>query len=384
MRLRFLIGWLMAVGWRAMRPSPGSIFSGRELIDSVRHPERLRTLPLRRWDSLLRVARRANLIGRVRQAGIFHELPAQVRTHLESAEVLAAHQRAAIGWETSHLAKAFAAEDFPVILLKGSAYACTGLVAAEGRLFGDVDILVPRTDLTRAEAALMLQGWAGGDSDPYDERYYRQWMHEIPPMTHRGRGTVVDLHHNILPSTARNSPDAGLLLAASRPLPGTRFRALCPVDMVIHSATHLFYESELQNGLRDLFDLDALLGQFAAEERGFWQDLVVRAGVLGLASPLYLACRYCRFLLGTAVPQQMLAALEQAAGFGAVSLRVLDAIYLRALMPDHPLSGDTTTAIARLAVYLRGHYLRMPIGLLTAHLSRKLFMRLFRNTSRAV
>ena len=364
--------------------------SGQELIDSVRHPERLRTLPLRRWDSLLRVARRANLIGRlalgVRRAGFFAELPAPVQTHLKSAEVLTTHQRAAIEWETNHLAKAFAAEDFPVILLKGAAYACAGLAAAEGRLFGDVDILVPRADLTRAEAALMLHGWASGDSDPYDERYYRQWMHEIPPMTHRGRGTVVDLHHNILPLTARHSPDAGLLLAASQPLPGTRLRVLCPIDRVIHSATHLFYESELQNGLRDLFDLDALLGELAAGEGGgnFWRDLVARASVLGLASPLYLACRYGQQLLGTAVPPPTLAALQQAAGLGAVSLRLLDAIYPRALMPDHPLSSNAAMATARLAIYLRGHYLRMPPGLLTAHLSRKLFMRLFRNTSRSV
>jgi len=371
-----------------MTPSPDKRFSGQELIDCLRHPERLPALPLRRWDSLLRVAKRANLIGRLargaRRAGIFHELPGEIRRHLESAEALVAHQRAAIGWETGHLARAFAAEHFPVILLKGAAYASAGLAAAEGRLFGDVDILVPRAELTRAEAALMLQGWAGGDSDPYDERYYRQWMHEIPPMRHRGRGTVVDLHHNVLPTTARNSPDPALLLAASRPLPGARFRALCPVDMVIHSATHLFYESELQNGLRDLFDLDALLGEFAAGEGGFWQDLVARAGILGLALPLYLACRYGQRLLGTAVPEETMAALAEAAGLGAVSLRALDAIYPRALMPDHPLSSDAPMAIARLAVYLRGHYLRMPMGLLTAHLSRKLVMRLFRNTSRSV
>ncbi len=371
-----------------MKSSLNRAWSGRELIDAICHPEPLRDLPLRRWDCLLRVARRANLIGRlaqgVRRAGFHQELPAAVRAHLASAEVLVTHQRAAIEWETVHLAKAFAKHDFPVVLLKGAAYACTGLAAANGRLFGDVDILVPQADLTQAEAALMLQGWASGDTDPYDQRYYRQWMHEIPPMAHRGRGTVVDLHHNILPLTARNSPDAARLLAASRPLPGTRFRVLCPADMVIHSATHLFYESELQSGLRDLFDLDALLGEFSVADGCFWDELVTRARALGLPLPLYLACRYARRLLGTAVPQHVLSELEGAAGIGAVSLGRLDAIYSRALMPDHPLSSDATMALARLAVYLRGHYLRMPPRLLAAHLSRKLFMRLVRNTSRTV
>ncbi|MDR2838687.1 MAG: nucleotidyltransferase family protein, partial [Azonexus sp.] len=228
------------------------------------------------------------------------------------------------------------------------------------------------------------QGWASGGSDPYDQRYYRQWMHEIPPMTHRGRGTVVDLHHNILPLTARNSPPAGELLAWSRALPGSRFRVLCPVDMVIHSATHLFYESELQNGLRDLFDLDALLREFSAAEGDFWDQLVARAIALGLALPLFLACRYCLKLLDTAVPPATLAELERAAGLGAAACRWFDAVYLRALMPDHPLSSDAAMALARLAVYLRGHYLRMPPGLLAAHLSRKAVMRLFRNTSRTV
>ncbi|HEX6734051.1 MAG TPA: nucleotidyltransferase family protein [Azonexus sp.] len=361
--------------------------SGRQLIDAIRHPQSLRELSLKRWDSLLRVARRANLIGRlaggVRQAGFFDELPVQVQMHLNSAEVLTTHQRVAIEWETRHLAKAFESLDAPVVLLKGAAYACAGLVAANGRLFGDVDILVPRAELTRTEAALMLQGWASGHNDAYDERYYRQWMHEIPPMTHRGRGTVVDLHHNILPLTARSSPDAGRLLAASQPLPGSRFRVLCPADMVIHSATHLFHESELQNGLRDLFDLDALLGEFSAKSAGFWEELVARARTLGLELPLYLACRYAVALLGTEIPRPTLETLEKASGLGALSVRWLDAVYLRALMPDHPLSSDGAMALARLAVYLRGHYLRMPFALLTAHLSRKLFMRLFRNTSRA-
>lgn len=365
----------------------GKRLSGSELVESIRFPERLRELPLRRWDSLLRVARRANLLGRlavgVRKTGLHSDLPPQVRVHLESAETLVTHQRSAIEWETQHIAGAFAKLEAPVVLLKGVAYACSGLLAAEGRLFGDVDILVPRTAVNAAEAALMLQGWTTGQTDPYDQRYYRQWMHEIPPMTHRGRGTVIDLHHNILPLTARSSPEAERLIEASQRLADSRFHVLCPADMVIHSATHLFYESELQNGLRDLFDLDALLTEFSARSANFWEEMADRAIHLGLALPLCLALRYTSALLDTHSPVAVRTSLEKAAGLGSLSLSALDAVYLRALMPDHPLSNDARSNIARFAVYLRGHYLRMPPGLLAVHLGRKFFIRLFRNTSRS-
>ena len=367
--------------------SASNRLTGSELIEAIRFPERLRELPLRRWDSLLRVARRANLLGRlavgVRKAGLHSALPPQVRSHLDSAEILVTHQRSAIEWETQHIARAFAKFEAPVVLLKGAAYACGELAAADGRLFGDVDILVPHATVNAAEAALMLQGWTTGQTDPYDQRYYRQWMHEIPPMTHRGRGTVIDLHHNILPLTARSSPDAALLIKASRPLADSRFHVLCPADMVIHSATHLFHESELQNGLRDLFDLDALLSEFSAGSARFWEEMAERAIHLGLALPVCLTLRYTSAILGTSSPVAIRKLLERAAGLGSLSLSSLDAIYRRALMPDHPLSNDARASIARFAVYLRGHYLRMPPGLLAVHLGRKFFIRLFRNTSRS-
>ncbi len=364
-----------------------AVCSGAALIESIRKPESLVHLSLRQWDVLLRVCRRANLLGRlaegVQAVGIDAQLPRQVQPHLVSARVLTAHQREAIVWETRHIEKALSALKAPVVLLKGTAYAIRGLAAAHGRLFGDVDILVPRPDLNSVEAALMVQGWASGHHDDYDDRYYREWMHEIPPMTHRARGTVIDVHHNILPLIARNSPDASLLFEASQPVQGTKFRTLSPVDMVIHSATHLFHESELQNGLRDLFDLDALLVEFSAQTDRFWDELPGRAAQLGLELPLLLALRYTHALLGTPVPDTLVPQLQANAKLSPISLHTLDAIYLRALMPDHSASRTWTQSIARGCVYLRGHALRMPAGRLTLHLGRKLVLRMFRNTSRS-
>lgn len=369
-----------------MKPE-GRVLSGTAFIQSIQKPERLADLPLRQWDLLLRVSRRANLLGRLAEgihaAGMDAHVPQQVRPHLLSTRVLTAHQREAIIWETRHIGNALSALQTPIVLLKGTAYAARGLAAARGRLFGDVDILVPRPVLNDAEAALMVQGWASGHHDDYDERYYREWMHEIPPMTHRARGTVIDVHHNIVPLTARHCPNASMLLDACEPVHGTVFCTFSPVDMVIHSATHLFHESELQNGLRDLFDLDALLVEFSAQSKHFWDGLSSRAAQLGLGLPVLLALRYTRALLGTQVPEHLLPQLQASAKLGPISMQALDAIYLRALMPDHPVSREWSQSVARACVYLRGHGLRMPLARLAFHLGRKSLLRLLRNTSRS-
>lgn len=358
-----------------------------DFIKLFRLPGRLAPLSLAQWDGVIRLAKRSNLIGRlaheVQAQGVAELLPAQVWPHLKSALVLNAHQRQAIAWETRHIGDALRGLGVPLVLLKGSAYAMADLRAARGRLFGDVDVLLPKACILQAEAALMLHGWSSGHSDPYDDRYYRRWMHELPPLSHRKRGTVIDVHHNILPLTARNKPQAHLLIEASQPLDGTDFRILAPCDLVIHSATHLFHEGELQNGLRDLFDLDSLLMELSEKDATFWKNLSVRAEALDLVWPVYLALRYTRLVLGTPVPDWVESSFPTKCVPGAAALKLLDAMYLRALRPDHVLCHMAFTETARAGIFMRSHYLRMPLNLLVHHLGRKAFMRIFKNTSRS-
>jgi hypothetical protein len=83
--------------------------------------------------------------------------------------------------------------------------------------------------LPQAESALMLDGWATTHHDPYDQRYYRRWMHELPPFQHIHRLTTLDVHHGILPDTARLRPDSGKLREAAVPAErDARVRVLAP------------------------------------------------------------------------------------------------------------------------------------------------------------
>jgi hypothetical protein len=284
----------------------------------------------------------------------------------------AGHAQAA-RYEVRQIGRALEGLGLPLILLKGAAYAMAGLDAGRGRLFSDIDILVPKTHLPEVEAALMMHGWITTHHDPYDQRYYRQWMHELPPMQHSRRGNSIDLHHAILQSTARVGEDPDKLRAAARPIAGMPGLAtLSPADMVLHSAVHLFFDGEFDKGLRDLVDLHRLLGQFGTQP-GFWEGLPARARVLELGRPLFYALRYCRLLLGTPVPQAVLDAVAPD-GPNPALRRLMDRLFERALRPLHASCETPASAVARFLLYVRGIWLRMPPLLLSRHLFHKAFV----------
>jgi len=349
------------------------------LVSILRDPRASERLTPSQWDLLLRQARHADLLAHLYvlfdAAGCLESTTVAVRQHLDSVRNLAAKQVSSVRWEIHCIVGALKSVGIVPVLLKGAAYVALELPVARGRLFGDVDVLVARESIERAEHAFLLHGWLSSDMDSYDQRYYRRWMHEIPPMRHVRRGTVIDLHHNILPDTARLKPDSAKLLAAARPVAGLEgVRVLAPTDMLLHSATHLFHEGEFPHGLRDLVDLDGLLTYLSETQPDFWAQLVERAQELDLVRPLFYALRYCSKILHTSVPVSVWSLLSKTQPT-AQMLSLMDAFFLRTLMPEHASCEDALTPTARTALYVRSHYLRMSLGLLLPHLLRKAYRR---------
>lgn len=347
------------------------------LIQVLREPPRMAALGLAEWDLLLRQALAANLTASLYcladEHGLLGQLPGAARRHLEWAGVLVRRHAGGVRFEVAQIGAALAPLGLEPVLLKGAAYALAGLAPARGRLFSDIDLLVPKESLPEVESHLMRHGWMGHHHDEYDQRYYRQWMHEIPPLQHMQRGSVIDVHHAILPLTAAVRPDPAKLRAASLALPGSAgMRILAPADMVLHSATHLFYDGEFDKGLRDLLDLHRLLLEFGAAP-GFWDALPPRAAELELERPLFYALRYCARLLGTPVPAAATAALLPGAPGGAL-LALMDALFLRALLPMHASCAGRLSGLAHGLLYIRGNWLRMPPLLLARHLFHKAFI----------
>ena len=343
------------------------------LIDLLLKPSLCSQLSIKDWETVIRQARVSSLLvrlaTRLQEEGLYEIVPIEPQRHLQAALTLRDRQRVAVRWEVEQLVLMMESTGIPLVLLKGAAYAIAELPPGRCRIFSDFDLLVPREALEKVELAAMTHGWTAGFQNPYDQRYYRQWMHELPPMRHITRRSVIDIHHNLLPDTARLSPDPARLLAAAVPCPGRKdVWVLGPADMILHSAVHLFHDGEFDHGLRDLFDLRDLVSHFMHSESD-WQSLVQRAGEVDLERPLYYTLRYLQRLLDTHIPDTVMASLRHLQP--AVPTRLMDATFERGLLPDHESCRDRWCAPARLLLYIRGHALRMPLYLLLPHLLRK-------------
>jgi hypothetical protein len=346
------------------------------LTTVLSNPQFARGLGTRDWERLIWQARNAELIGQLRfvlhDAEVLAEIPNAARRHLEVAWEISIKHSEAVQWELRSLQDTLGSLGVQVVLLKGAAYSAQSNRAAIGRIFNDIDILVPKTALQVVETNLIRAGWLPSHANVYDERYYREWMHELPPMEHKNRSTVLDVHHTILAPTSGIRPDPKAFFAGSLPIPGrwSFFRVLAPEDMVMHSACHLFF-GEFHKGLRDLFDLHTLLSDFSSDAQ-FWGRLLARSESMGLTLPVLDALQQSRRLFGTDIAIEVLRDFERRSRTSWPQW-TRTWLFDQVLRPNHSSAVGATTRFAQRMAFARSHWLRMPLPLLIYHLSHKLF-----------
>jgi len=350
------------------------------LMLTVRQPQHCLSLNDAQLEQLLNQARASNTLAmlahRLDNNELLEQLPAWFVRHLHSAMQTAAAVHRSVRWEVFNIMRALRNIDTPVLFLKGAAYLLAHNSAAPGRVFSDVDFLVPKQRIAEVEKALLSYGWVQGNISRYDERYYRQWMHEVPPLKHIKRKSTLDVHHAILPLTTKARPNTDLLIRDAELLTcefvDSEIYVLSPIDMILHSATHLFYDGELEHGFRDMMDIVSLSQQYCDSDESARQ-LLARAKQLQVEKPLFYALRYSAKMFNCALPQPLNAfSLQNRDRVLAPHwLAVMDWLFVRALCPKHKGCAQIGSALARWLLYIRAHYLRMPLYLLLPHLARK-------------
>lgn len=276
-----------------------------------------------------------------------------------NAQLRAGSDHRMLQFEMNRLEYALSGCAITPIILKGGAYVARGKKAGKGRRVSDLDILVSEAELTEVEAKLLEAGWEPHEEtdNPYDQSYYREHMHELPPLRHKKRGTILDVHHRLLPKTARYSVDVAMMQSMAKPLKGKRLKTFNDTDLFIHSAVHAFGDGSFDTPARSLVELYLLYDELTAEDKN---QLPLRARKVGATVPVSIALWAigCFFSVDTAREH-------------AIRLMKFKRHYLlRWAIKSKALVGPLS-ALAKSFLYIRSHYLRMPLHLLIPHLARK-------------
>ncbi|MGV6807552.1 MAG: nucleotidyltransferase domain-containing protein [bacterium] len=329
------------------------------------------------WSVCIRQARRTNLLSRLAylldQRDLISQAPDRAQHHFNSALAIAESSFRSTLWEVRKIREAMAEPEIPFVLLKGAAYAVAAAAPSGGRIFSDIDIMVPHDKLQKTERALMRNGWLPTKMDAYDQKYYRRWMHELPPMQHMQRKTSIDVHHTILPPTARLKPNTRLLWQNAMELedkPGVFILSM--EEMVLHSAAHLFHDGDFEQGLRDIVDIDSLISRWS-RGGGSWDSLLDLANSHDLSRPLHYALITTKTVLSTDIPDEMIARTRVSSRVSPVTVMVMGWLLGKAMTPSLAPRKTFAASFAMWILFVRSHYLRMPLRLLIPHLVRKYF-----------
>lgn len=294
-----------------------------------------------------------------------------IKRHLLSAKLQADRLAHFCRNEAEIIHKALAKKGIKGTFLKGAAYALMGTDLLKGRQFTDIDLLVSKPELEPAELTLMSFGWLQKVMDNYDEKYYREWAHEIPPMIHRKRDTVIDLHHNLVPPISGRAPDVEIF--TQNALSVASGQVLRPAALVLHSMIHLFTNEEFHNAYRDLNDIHLMLTHFSNE--AFWSDITSLALDANFEDELYLGLIQSTHYFATDIPEQTLQTVQAAAqkNRSRLTQRLITKAYQLAVSPKHPSQTDWRHNVCLAFCFVRGHLVKMPLKVLTKHMTFKTY-----------
>ena len=277
--------------------------------------------PAADWSEVVAIADKHGitplLYTRLKQSGAQTCVPADVWERLRRTHFASAIRSMSFSGGLRKVLQRLCSSGIKVIVLKG-AYLAEVVYGDDAlRPMADIDLLVPRAELSRAQAILLDMG--GPHQQPDDiEWCYRLGSH-LPPVAYLG--LAIELHWAIALPTSPFRTDISGLWKRAHPatMVGIDVLALSSEDLLLHVCLHASSKHCLGEGLRPLCDISETIQRFRSEMD--WAEVAERAREWGAARHMGLMLNLAQGMLGADVPD---AVLEQLVP-GGIDERIFEA-----------------------------------------------------------
>ncbi|MGA9813198.1 MAG: nucleotidyltransferase family protein [Terriglobales bacterium] len=231
----------------------------------------------------------------------FSGVPEAVQSGLRSLYLANALRNQLLAEELARVLSLLGDGGIPVIPLKGVPLALSLFGDPAARVCGDIDILVPPADVTRAIDLILASGYRAEIDHPYFSKLaLRHGRHFSVVREARGISFVLEVHWILVQHSSKNTAAVRDLWAEARPQtcfavpasslsPEWEFLYLC-----LHAADHDWQV------LKWLVDIHQIVLAGTVD----WRKAMDKAERLELGSVIRQTLAVCSLLLGTALPAE--------------------------------------------------------------------------------
>jgi hypothetical protein len=234
-------------------------------------------------------------------------IPTLITQRLRDAALQYAVKNLQLYRELSQVLQVLQRECIPVVVLKGAHLAEIVYGNKALRPMEDLDLLVKKTDLLKAEKALLRLGYIYSIR-PHLEIDYAIHHHLCPLIN--SDASKVELHWSIERPTAPFNIDVDGLWERAQPLivAGVETLALSPEDLLLHLCLHASFDHHFSFGLRAIYDIERTIEHYRNEID--WLQVRNRALQWGIEKYVYLTFQLVKEFLATAIPETVLTPLQ--------------------------------------------------------------------------
>lgn len=211
--------------------------------------------------------------------------------------------------ELERVLKHFKNEGIKTIVLKGAVLAETVYSSIALRSMRDIDLLIHKRDLDKAEKKLLELGYILNEHYGPGE-WYREKHHHLAPFFNPNKIATIEVHNDIIsPSNpfATNIDDFWQR-AQSAKIANSDVLILSPEDLILHLSLHISYHDRFAGRIRGLFDISEVVRHY--QEKINWNQITTEIYKYNIGKFVYYPLYFAKELLDADIPSDVLAELE--------------------------------------------------------------------------
>ncbi len=264
------------------------------------------------WQNVLAVAGQNQITSlfyhKLLQAGGGRLVPENILQELRKNYYAINYQNSCYFNELKNILLLFDSAMVDVIVLKGAALIGKIWKNAALRAMVDIDILIKKYDIVRAEKLMFDSGYVARESYRTKE-WYREYHHHLAPFCNPENGIITEIHTNIFPPDESVQLDMDKLWtdAEITKIADADTKILCLEDMFIHLCLHLFGQTSV-GGIKNLSDIAQTLKCFGGHID--WEIIENYAIEEGITDYIYYALYAANIILCAEIDNQFLTRLK--------------------------------------------------------------------------